>query len=145
MEKDPLWDVKWQAAVCRTHPTLHLLHIICLVQFHQQWNDQDVDLVNCSCSETYCIYYQTLVITFSIIWIICFCLITIWDLMRFFHIQPDGKCFGLEKVMGICFSSVDQIAAPRSRKPVLKLKIHQLLKCKKRKESILEDSPGLSP
>lgn len=82
-------------------------------------NHQDEDLENCTCSETHRVYYQTLVITFSVIWVICFCLITIWDLMRFLRIKPNSKCFGLEKVVGICVSSVDQIASPRSQQPIL--------------------------
>ena len=119
-------------------------------------NHQDEDLVNCSCSETHRVYYQTLVITFSVIWIICFCLITIWDLMRFFHIKPSRKIFGsVEKVMGICVSSVDQVASPRKQEPILedpsapkkqqqqpKSEVPTTPKKQEDQEPILEDSPS---
>lgn len=82
-------------------------------------NNQEEDLTNCTCSETHRVYYQTLVITFSIIWVICFCLITIWDLMRFFHIKPSCKCFQWEKLMGSCVRLAGGIITPQDQTPIV--------------------------
>ena len=45
-------------------------------------NKQDEDLTNCTCNETHRIYYQTLVIFFSGLWVIFFALLTIQDLIQ---------------------------------------------------------------
>lgn len=71
-------------------------------------NNQDEDFTNCTCSETHRVYYQTLVITFSIIWIICFCLIAIWDLMRFCHFKPTNRCFRWERMMNVFVSKAEK-------------------------------------
>ena len=62
-------------------------------------NMQEEDLANCTCSEKHRVYYQTLVITFCSIWTICFCLVTIWDLMRFYRVKPTSECFRWERIM----------------------------------------------
>ena len=62
-------------------------------------NMQEEDLVNCTCSEKHRVYYQTLVITFCSIWTICFCLVTIWDLMRFYRVKPTNECFRWERII----------------------------------------------
>ena len=60
---------------------------------------QQEDLVNCTCSKKHREYYQSLVITFCSIWIICFCLVTTWDLMRYFRVKPTSECFRWERIM----------------------------------------------
>ena len=60
---------------------------------------QEEDLANCTCSEEHREYYQTIVIMFCSIWVTCFCLLTIWDLMRYFHVKPTNECFRWEKVL----------------------------------------------
>ena len=45
-------------------------------------NKQDEDLTNCTCKETHRIYYQTLILSFSGLWVICFGFLTIRDLIQ---------------------------------------------------------------
>ena len=67
---------------------------------------QKEDLVNCTCSKKHREFYQSLVITFCSIWIICFCLVTTWDLMRYFHVKPTNKCFRWKKISNGCFQFI---------------------------------------
>ena len=71
--------------------------------------DQQVeDLQNCTCNETHRVFYQTLVITFGSIWLICFCLLTIWDLMRFFRVKPTSECFRWENIVNVFAKKVEE-------------------------------------
>ena len=82
-------------------------------------NSHDEDLVHCTCSETHRAYYQTLVITFSSIWVICFCLIAMYDLIRFLHVKPSSGCFRWERMMDACVRRAEQEITSQNQEPII--------------------------